>query len=306
MKQAMKDIPRVVWLLAASMFVVAALSFTFVYLFVYLTGPRGLSTSHAGLIAGLGGIGMVVGNFTGGWIGDRFGHRRTIIAGMVVAGTVLAALPVLPIAALTVLFPVCQFGTGITRASNSALIAFSVPEGARRQGFALLRFFANTGVTVGPPLGALIAASFSYGWLFVADGAGMLFFAVWAALILPANGNKRRRPVSAAADTDVPGLWTALRARPAVIVVLVAILVADTIYRQQYSTLPVFLADHGMGTGFYGALIAINGGLVILLELPVTVALRERAPCWSSAGASCWSAPDTRHWSSAGTSPPPS
>jgi predicted MFS family arabinose efflux permease len=276
MKQAMKDVPKVVWLLAAGMFVVAAVSFTFVYLFVYLTGPRGLSTSEAGLIAGVGGVGMVAGNFTGGWLGDHFGHRRTLIVGMVVAGVGLAALPVVPTGALLILFPVCQYGTGITRASNGALIAFSVPEGSRRQGFALLRFFANAGVTVGPPLGALIAAHFSYDWLFVADGGGMLFFAVWASLILPANGNKRQRKTDLPADT--PGLWTALRARPAILVLLFAILVADTIYRQQYSTLPVFLGDHGFSTGFYGALIAINGGLIILLELPVTVALRRRAP----------------------------
>jgi predicted MFS family arabinose efflux permease len=276
MKQAMKDIPRVVWLLAAGMFVVAAVSFTFVYLFVYLTGPRGLSTSEAGLIAGLGGVGMVVGNFTGGWFGDRFGHRRTLIVGFTVAGVGLALLPVLPIMALLLLFPVCQFGTGITRASNSALIAFSVPEGSRRQGFALLRFFANAGVTIGPPLGALIASQFSYGWLFVADGAGMLFFAGWAALILPANGDHRHK--AEAATPDTPGLWSAVRSRPAVLVVLVAVLIADTVYRQQYSTLPVFLSDHGIGTGVYGALIAINGGLVICLELPVTVALRQRAP----------------------------
>ncbi len=57
----------------------AVVSFTFVYLFLYLTGPRGLSTAQAGLIAGIGGIGMVAGNFTGGWYGDRFGHRRILL-----------------------------------------------------------------------------------------------------------------------------------------------------------------------------------------------------------------------------------
>lgn len=275
MKQAMKDIPKVVWLLATGMFFVAAVSFTFVYLFVYLTGPRGLSTSQAGLIAGAGGIGMVAGNFSGGWFGDRFGHRRTLITGMVVSGLGLAALPVIPTGALAIVFPLAQYGTGVTRASNSALIAFSVPEGSRRQGFALLRFMANLGVTVGPPLGALIAATTSYGWLFVADGLGMLAFGVYAHFILPANGNHRAKSRPPA---DAPGLWAALRAKPAVLLLLVAILVADTIYRQQYSTLPVFLSDHGIGTGVYGALIAINGGLVILFELPVTVALRRRAP----------------------------
>jgi MFS family permease len=276
MKQALRDIPKAVWLLATGLFVVAAVSFTFVYLFVYLTGPRGLSTAQAGLISGAGGAGMVVGNFTGGWFGDRFGHRRTLIGGMVVAGIGLAALPIEPTAALWVLFPICQYGTGVTRASNSALIAFSVPEGSRRQGFALLRFFANTGVTVGPPLGALIAEHFSYGWLFVADGLGMLFFAAYAGVVLPAHGNRRVR--AAGAGAGAPGLWAALRARPAVLVLLGAVLAADTAYRQQYCTLPVFLHHHGIGTGVYGVLIAVNGGVVIALELPVTVALRRRAP----------------------------
>jgi MFS family permease len=275
MKQAMRDVPKTVWLLATGIFFVALVSFTFVYLFVYLTGPRGLSPVQAGVIAGTGGVGMVAGNFTGGWYGDRFGHRRTLIAGMFVSGVGLASLPVLPTALLPVVFSLCQYGTGVTRASNSALIAVSVPEGSRRQGFALLRFAGNAGMTVGPPIGALIAAKLSYGWLFAADGLGMILFAVYAHFVLPANG--RPRPPAKPADADdAPGLWTALRSRPSVLTVLVATLAADIIYRQQYTTLPVFLADHGVGTGFYGTLIAISGALVIFLELPVTVALRGR------------------------------
>jgi MFS family permease len=273
--KAMRDVPRVVWLLATGIFFVALVSFTFVYLFVYLTGPRGLSPAQAGLIAGVGGVGMVAGNFTGGWYGDRFGHRRTLIAGMSVAGIGLALLPFLPTALLPLVFPLCQYGTGVTRASNSALIAFSVPEGSRRQGFALLRFMGNAGMTVGPPIGALIAAKLSYDWLFVADGLGMVLFAVYAHFILPANGNPRPRTDL---PDDAPGLWTVLRCRPNVLTVLAAALVADTVYRQQYTTLPVFLADHGVGTGFYGTLVAISAALAILFELPVTVALRKRPP----------------------------
>nr|AHE14927.1 hypothetical protein asmbl_6 [uncultured bacterium] len=275
MKQAMRDVPKVVWLLATGIFFVALVSFTFVYLFVYLTGPRGLSTSYAGLIAGVGGVGMVAGNFTGGWFGDRYGHRRTLITGMLVSGIGLASLPVLPTALLPVLFPVCQYGTGITRASNSALIAVSVPEGSRRQGFALLRLLGNAGMTVGPPIGALIASKIGYNWLFVADGLGMISFAVYAHFILPANGNQRRHTDI---PDDAPGLWTALRGSPTVLAVLLAVLVGDTVYRQQYTTLPVFLGDHGVGTGFYGGLIFISGALVIVFELPITVALRERSP----------------------------
>ncbi|GAA2248445.1 MFS transporter [Kitasatospora cystarginea] len=268
----LRAVPKVVWLLAAGAFVNMVMAFTFVYLFVYLTGPRGLSTAAAGTIAGVGGIGLVSGNFTGGWFGDRFGHRRTLLAGSAVSGAGLVALPVLPTAALLLVLPVCQYAAGTVRAANSALVAVAVPAGMRRQGFAVMRFAANAGFTVGPPLGALVAAHWSYEWLFRADGLGTLLFAGYVARVVAVDRPGIRRAATGG------GMWAALRQRPAVLVLLPAIVVVDTVYRQQYSTLPVFLADHGIGTGVYGALLAINGGVILLLELVVTVALRDRAP----------------------------
>lgn len=287
-----RDVPKVVWMLAAGLFVNMVVAFTFVYLFVYLTGPRGLGVREAGLIAGVGGVGLVAGNFTGGWFGDRFGHRATLLTGSLVSGAGLLALPALPTAALFGVLPLCQYAAGAVRAANGALVAVAVPPGARRQGFAVMRFAANAGFTVGPPLGALIAGHFSYSWLFLSDGLGTLFFAGYAAWILPAPHPTARRPTARPAavpgtparevgGTRVAGasnLWGALRARPAVLLLLAAVLVTDTVYRQQYTTLPVFLADHGIGTSTYGWLLAVNGGVILCAELPVTLALRDRAP----------------------------
>ncbi len=269
-----RGVPRTVRLLAFGAFLNAVVSFTFVYLFVYLTGPRGLSVSQAGVISGIGGIGLVAGNFTGGWFGDRYGHRRTLLTGACVSGAALLTLPVLPLSALYAVLPLAQYASGAVRAANAALVAVSVPEGGRRQSFALTRFASNGGFTVGPPLGALIAAAWSYDWLFLADGLGTLLFAGYGAAILPARGAGR---TVRARDPRAPGLWHELRARPAVPVLLAAIVCVDLVYRQQYSTLPVFLADHGHGTQFYGWLIAVNGGVILCLELPVAHALRERA-----------------------------
>ncbi|MYV88696.1 MFS transporter, partial [Streptomyces sp. SID1034] len=83
------------------------------------------------------------------------------------------------------------------------------------------------------------------------------------------------RPPSAA---GAPRLRAELRARPAVLVLLAAIVCVDLVYRQQYSTLPVFLGDHGFDARVYGWLIAINGGVILCLELPAAHALRRRAP----------------------------
>ncbi|MFF0792136.1 MFS transporter [Streptomyces spiralis] len=245
----------------------------FVYLFLYLTGPRGLGVSEAGLLSGAGGVGLVAGNFTGGWYGDRLGHRRVLLASAATSGLLLAAVPVLPTTALFLTLPLCEYASGVQRAANSALVAAIVPEGARRPAFAVMRAAANGGFTVGPVLGALVVTRFSYDWLYVADGLGSLGLACWTARVVPVHGIRRVRK-----GHDAGGVWPQLRARPAVLVLLVAIVVIDVVYRQQYSTFPVFLADHGMGTRLYGSLLAVNGGVLLCLELPTALALRRRSP----------------------------
>ncbi|MFD9358758.1 MFS transporter [Streptomyces sp. NPDC060031] len=275
--QGFKDIPRVVWLLAAGVFVNAVVSCTFVFVFVYLTGPRGLGTTQAGLIVGIGGLGLVAGNFTGGWYGDRFGHRSVLLTASALGGAVLIALPALPTGPLTLALPLAQYAAGVIRAAHSALVAVTVPEGARRQAFAVTRCLSNGGFTVGTPLAALVATGLSYDWLFVADGLGTLFFALWTARAVPAGG-ATRPPAAPDGGLGRGGLWRELRARPAVLVLLGAIVVVDVVYRQHYTTFPVFLADHGLDTRAYGLLIAINGGVILLLEIPATLALRKRSP----------------------------
>ncbi|MBO0514368.1 MFS transporter [Streptomyces beijiangensis] len=273
--KTVRDVPRTVWLLAFGLFFNAAVAFTFIYLFVYLTGERGLPVTRAGVLSGIGGIGIVAGNFTGGWYGDCWGHRRVLLTAAAFSGAGLIALPVLPTAALYAVLPLCQYASGVVRAANSALVAVSVPEGSRRQGFAVMRLASNAGFTVGAPLGALVAASLSYTWLFVIDGIGSLLFAAYAARVLPAHGAQRAK---GARGHQGPGVWRELKARPTVLLLLVTIFCADIVYRQLFSTVPVFLGDHGISTAVYGWVIAINGGLILCLELPATIALRKRAP----------------------------
>ncbi|WP_340381401.1 MFS transporter [Streptomyces sp. SS7] len=160
------------------------------------------------------------------------------------------------------------------RAANSALVAVIVPEGARRQAFALIRASANGGFTIGPVLGAFVATHLSYDWLYAAEGIGSLALAAWTARVFPAGTTAHRRPPRRAAG----GLWPELRTRPAVLTLLVAIVITDVVYRQQYSTFPLYLADHHMDTGVYGALLAVNGGVLLCLELPAALALRRHAP----------------------------
>lgn len=274
---ALRDVPRTVWLLACGTFANMVVSVSFAFTFLYLTGPRGLDAGQAGLLSGIGGVGLVAGNFTGGWYGDRFGHRRVLLVAAAVSGLVLAAVPFVPTPALFAALPVTQYASGVQRAANSALVAVIVPEGARRQAFAVVRAAANGGFTIGPVLGAVVATELSYDWLYVAEGVASVGFACWTARVVPARG-RAGRPGAARGDGGNGGVWAALRARPAVVVLLVAILVVDVVYRQQYSTFPMFLDDHGMNARVYGTLLAVNGGVLLCLELPAALALRRVPP----------------------------
>ncbi|WP_417159139.1 MFS transporter [Streptomyces gilvifuscus] len=274
--RGLREVPRPVWLLACGTFVNMVVSVSFAFTFLYLTGPRGLDAGAAGALSGIAGTGLVAGNFTGGWYGDRFGHRRVLLAAAAASGLLLAAVPLLPTAALFAALPTAQYVSGVQRAAASALVAAVVPEGARRQAFAVMRAASNGGFTLGPLLGALVATRFSYDWLYLAEGLGSLALALWTARVVPPAAVPGGRTRAHAERRG--GVWAALRARPAVLVLLPAIVVIDVVYRQQYSTFPVFLADHGMDARVYGALLAVNGGLLLCLELPVALTLRRRSP----------------------------
>lgn len=265
-----RELPRVVWVLAASRFVGSATTFVFLFLTLYLTGPRDLSAPKAGLIAGSIGMALLVGNFTGGRWGDRFGHRRVLLVASSVGAVVLMAVPWLPVWLMVLALPVAAYLSATGGVSTGALTALAVPRGDRRTAVALGRAASNAGFVIGPLLGALVI-TWSYDAMFVLDGLAVL--AIRVAL-------SRALPHEVRVEDDhgpKPSLWQALRADRSLVVLLVGVVLIDLVYRQLYSTLPLHLRDSGAPVGLYAAVISVGSGLILLLEIPVTQALRGRS-----------------------------
>lgn len=263
-----RDVPRVVWALAAARFVSSMSSFLMLFLMLYLTGPRGLPIAGAGLVAGASGVGYLVGNFTGGRWGDRHGHRLVLLLASTAAGLGVMAVPYLPVAALAAGLPVFSYLSASAGVSTGALVALAVPRGDRRTSVAIGRAASNAGFVIGPPLGALIVAH-SYDALFLVDGSLTVLVAVAVVAYLPHD-----EPIAAPA-TGAPGLWSALRADRALVTMLCAVVLVDVVYRQLYTTLPVHLRDAGQPLALYTAIIAAGSALILVLEIPVTLVLRR-------------------------------
>jgi MFS family permease len=266
----LRDLPRVVWALAAARFVSSASSFTMLFLTLYLTGPRDLGTSTAGLLAGSVGVGMLAGNFTGGRWGDRFGHRPVLLAASSAGGLMLVAVPFVPGWLLVGLLPVQAYLMATGSVSSGALSALAVPRGQRRTAVAVGRAASNAGFVLGPPLGALLV-TWSYDAMFVVDGLAVILVRLALSRVLPKDA-----PDVVDASASSHGLLRSLRADTPLLVMLVGVVLVDLVYRQLYSTLPLHLRDSGQPVWLYAVVVAVGSGLILLLEIPVAQRLQGR------------------------------
>ena len=275
---SLREVPRLVWVLAAGRFLGSTSSYLMLFLTLYLTGPRDLSVTTAGLIVGGSGAGLLLGSFTGGAWGDRFGHRPVLLLTSTVGGLATVAVPWAPTWAVAVALPLIAYLGATQGVSTGALAALAVDRGDRRTSIAISRAASNAGFVIGPPLGALIITlgSNDSGWtaLFVVEGLMTLLVRFMVAPFLPRENRYR---TAHAGGPKPAGMLRAVRADRALVVLLPAIVLVDLVYRQLYTTVPLHLRDAGESVALYATLNAIGSGLILLLEIPVALRLRRRS-----------------------------
>jgi MFS family permease len=251
-------------------FVNAAGALAWLYLTLYLVSDRGLDPQSAGLIAGGYGFGLLLGNLSGGWFGDHFGMRRGVLAGLLAWTALCLAMPVTPAPLLGPVGALAGICIGAIRPMDSTLVALTMPADRRREAIALTRSVTNAGFMVGPPLGALLF-SVDFNLVFYADAASRAVLALLVWIKVPALAGGRMpglRPPAGA-------VRALMRQRP-VLVLLAAVVVIDTVYRQLFTSLPLLLRDIGAPTIVYGLLVTLNAGVIVLFEPALAIALRQR------------------------------
>ena len=270
-----RETPRPVKVLLFGMLVNRLGSFLQAFLVLYLV-DRGYPATHAAFALGALGVGGVAGGLLGGWITDRVGSRRTIVASGLGTAAATAAILYMPTFTGTL---VCALLVGALsqayRPASSALLAAYTPEARYTMVFAMYRLATNLGSTGGPLIGvALIAVSYSA--LFLTEAAVLVVYSLVALLMLPAD----RPPVAGSSTEDGQprpikrGVWRDGR----YLLFLLAVLLVSTVYVQYLVGLPLQIHDQGLSVGVYGALVAINALVVTVLELPATRVTQRWSP----------------------------
>ena len=272
-KNAFGGLSQPAWVLALVMLINRSGSMVVPFLSVYLTISLGFDLSQAGILLSLFGVGSIVGAFSGGWLTDKFNHFWVQFLSLTIGGSLFFV-----VAQLT---DYVQLGIGIftisavsemLRPANSSSVAFyAKPENITRA-FSLNRMAINLGYSVGPAIGGILA-SFSYKWLFIADGitcimAGILFFFYF-------RNRKGNEPVAAEASPR-PSAWKALADYHFVLFVLLVLSFA-TVFFQLFMTLPLYYKTvYQLSETKIGLLIGLNGLLVFFLEMVIVYSIGEK------------------------------
>ena len=268
---SLRTLPRAAWILFLGTFINKFGGFVVPFLALYLTG-RGYSFAAAGAAVAAYGAGSLLASLVGGHLADHLGRRKTIALSMFSGAVAMMLLSqarglpaILSLAALVGL--VGEF----YRPASSALLADLVPAGQRVTAFSAYRLAINAGWAFGPAMAGFLAGRGSF-WLFAGDAATSVVFGLVALFAFPrvahpAPGRNGWATVGGAVFGD-----RALQC------MLIAAFAVSCIFFQVSSSFGLHVRHLGFSAETYGALVSLNGVLIVLFELPLTTVTRRFGP----------------------------
>jgi len=277
--QTVREFPRPVWFLFLGMFLNRFGTFVVPFLALHIT-RLGYSARQAGLALGAFGAGHLLAAVIGGQLADSLGRRRTIMLS-VVSGAFCMLL--LSQAVAFGWLVTLAFLTGLVgefyRPASSALLADLVPDEHRVTAYAAFRFSVNAGWAFGPAVAGMLAHR-SYSWLFWGDAATSLLFGAVALLWLPRDQNRPPRHLEllraglgglGAMARVARGDWPFLQ-------LTAATFASALVFMQLFTTLGLEMRAAGIPDTVYGLVLALNGVLIVLFEIPLTSFTRRGPP----------------------------
>jgi MFS family permease len=269
-RDQLRTFPAAAWILFGGVFINRFGTFVTPFLVIYLT-RLGYSVAQAGVALGAYGAGHIVASSLGGHLADRIGRRNTIVLSMFGSAAAMLALSQARSfgAILAIAFAAAAMGE-LYRPASHALIGDLIAPEHRVVAFGLYRFAVNLGFAAGPALAGFLAER-SFFYLFLGDALTSMGYGFIALFALPHglrtySKTERAGEALRIAARDVPFL-----------VFLAATLCYGLIEMQTLSTFSLYVTEVFHSTRVYGAILSLNGVLIIFFELFITN-LTQRLP----------------------------
>lgn len=261
---AFRRLPVPFWILAGGTFVNRFATFLLPFITLYMK-RGGYSHEQMGMAIMAYAIGGFICGFAAGPLADRFGRNRVMAISLFLEAScvfsMVFAQGYLSIVGVTALAGFVAQGA---HPATQALIADIVPDKDRVAAQLAIRVAINAGWALGPATAGFVVVTHSFKWLFLADAFTSAAFALLAWFFLP-RGNTAGR----AGSRWAPAL-RCLRTSPQMIAIVLATIFASFAFRQLSTTLNLHIMDHGYTEAHCGLVQSINGGMIILFEIPLT------------------------------------
>jgi MFS family permease len=245
----------------------------FLALFMYQT--MGVSMAMVGLVLLLAGLAGAGGSLLGGLMADRYGRW-----GVMTWSMTLRCLTFLVLAFQVSLWPdvlgvsitltLSYFFGGVFDPANNAMVADLVEPAKRLEAYGLMRVAWNLGFAIGPMIGGILVA-WSFLWTFVISALISLVAALVVAFFLTETYVPKPREKG-------EGLLKGMRSIDKMFLAFCIILMPMFIMSGQFGVIYVVFANErvGIDTAVIGAVFALNGLMVVLLQFPIARWLQGR------------------------------
>ncbi|MEM6280105.1 MAG: MFS transporter, partial [Verrucomicrobiota bacterium] len=260
----LRAMPRPVWVLAIGVFVNRFGTFVIPFLTLYMTktgySPTDIWKTFAALAAG--GITSAI---LGGWMADRIGRRNTMSIALTSASlSILGLWQADSLASYVVAAFFVGLSHGAYHPAASSLLADLVPPERRVIAFGVTRFAINLGFGCGMAAGGFLA-EISYDLLFVGDAITTGIYGAISFFLLPHG----IRTGDSKASRWIPALVSIWRNK-AFVSMFFSSLFGVFLFFHWGGAIALLISDLGYPERVYGILMAYNGLLITLTELPLS------------------------------------
>jgi len=274
-------LPSQFWVLTLGTFIyVGAAALAFPFEAIYLRQNLHISTTMIGVLFGLVVLAVMPVQFWGGHLTDRLG-RRLVIMISVLAGVVWFvgfAFVTRPWEVAALVAFESAFGWPLFQTASNAMIADLLRPEQRQEGFGVNRVAMNLGVVIGPAVaGFALGLGASYRELFLSAAAGCAFMVVLMAIwIRESRPARALQPAPHADRHGRSGYRAVLHDRVFLVFCAVAVLPVFCIGNFGAMFAVYATGTLGLPAREWGYLLALNAGVVALLQYPLVRGLRRR------------------------------
>lgn len=266
---------REIWMLALVTLINRSGTMVIPFLTIFLTDELNFTLGQAGAVMSAFGMGSVVGTFVGGQLTDKIGYYKVMFTTLFASGLVFISLQYFHDYWMWMLaiFITSAIADGFRPASMTAIAAYSKPEN-RTRSVTLIRLAINMGWAIGPAIAGILAKYVGYDWLFWGDGLTCIGAAILLTFILSPKKTKGKENQE---ESEERALVDSVYADKKFIAFVVLVSISAISFFQLFSMIPLYFKEAlTLEEDVIGYLLAFNGVLIALIEMPVVFSFEKR------------------------------